>query len=519
VNDRELRTVNNANQRVPMRRTAALAWAGIACAFAVLVSANSGGYRYGVSDQAFYIPVFSDAADPALFPRDGALLDSQSRLTVLDELAGALIRATGVSLPALCLIGYLVTVAIFVAGVVLIGDRLLGSAWTTTALVAALTLRHRIAETGVNTFEGYFHPRVLAFGIGLLAVALVLRRTWSAAVLLTAAAIVVHPTTGGWFAVLFILGTLLGRSRGWRTPVLLAVAAVAGIAGVYGVADWRPALLPRMDAEWLGAVSSKDYLFPTTWSPGTWLTNAIAPVVLFIGYRMRARRGCVTAEERTIAFGCMALVGVFLATLPFVASALAVAVQLQISRVLWPVELMATVYLLWMVVERTGERSRAGGARALAVLLLVLSAARGFYILNVQFDRPLVQIDLPRTDWQAMCDWASRSTPVDAGFLADPQHSNRYGVSFRVAARRDVLVEAVKDTAIGIYSRDIALRVRDRVRAAGAFDQLALADIQRLARLYDMDYVITERTYPLPLVHAVGPLRAYRIHDSRLLRE
>ena len=36
---------------------------------------------------------------------------------------------------------------------------------------AAFTLRHRIPRTSANSFEPYFHPRMLAFGIGLLAVA------------------------------------------------------------------------------------------------------------------------------------------------------------------------------------------------------------------------------------------------------------------------------------------------------------------------------------------------------------
>lgn len=490
-----------------------LAWAALVCTFAVLVSANAGGYRYGVSDQAFYIPVLEDAADPALFPRDGVLLDSQSRLTVLDELLGWVLRTFPVSVPAMFLAGYMATIVIFVAAVVQIGNRIVVSAWSTAALVVALTLRHRIADTGVNTFEGYFHPRVLAFGIGLLAIACLLRRQRVAAWALVGLAMVAHPTTGGWFAVWLTFAAVLGLSRGWWMPAMLALAAVAGVGVIDAVAGLRPDLLPRMDAQWLSVLSSKDYLFPNHWSTGTWLVNAIAPAVLVIGYRARARTGLVSPEERAIVLGCVALAGVFLVTMPLVASQIALAVQLQVSRVLWPVELLATVYLVWLVVERPGVRATAHRARALALaaLLLVASAARGAYILNVQFDRPLAQTDLPRTDWQSMADWVSRDTPVDAGFLVDPQHSGRYGVSFRIAARRDVLVEAVKDTAIAIYSRDIALRVQTRLRAAGAFDQLTLEDIQRLARTYDLDYVITERAYPLPPVHTVGRLHAYHI--------
>ena len=56
------------------------------CLFVVLATLNSAGYRYGASDQAFYIPAVTRQLDPALFPRDRALIDAQARLitNVLD---------------------------------------------------------------------------------------------------------------------------------------------------------------------------------------------------------------------------------------------------------------------------------------------------------------------------------------------------------------------------------------------------------------------------------------------------
>ena len=149
-------------------------------AFVVLATANGGGYRYGVSDQAFYIPVVTRALDPAAFPRDAALIDAQGRLMLADEVLAALVRTTGLSLETLFLAGYLLSLALILAGLVLIGARLYASPWTTLALVAAFTLRHRITRTSANTFEPYFHPRMLAFGVGLLAVAALLhrRRGW-----------------------------------------------------------------------------------------------------------------------------------------------------------------------------------------------------------------------------------------------------------------------------------------------------------------------------------------------------
>ena len=93
----------------------------------------------------------------------------------------------------------------------LIGRRLYASPWTTLALVAAFTMRHHITRTSANTFEPYFHPRMLAFGVGLLAVAAFVHRRHWLAVVLTVAAAAVHNTTGLWFALL--IGTAHRRAR------------------------------------------------------------------------------------------------------------------------------------------------------------------------------------------------------------------------------------------------------------------------------------------------------------------
>ena len=151
-------------------------WAAGGVLFAVLATANAAGYRYGTSDQAFYIPVVVRALDDAAFPRDRALSDAQGRLMLADEVIAASIAATGVPADVLFFAGYLLSLTLIWAGLVLIGRSTYASPWLIVALGAAFTLRHRIPRTSANSFEPYFHPRMLAFGLGALAVAAVLRR-------------------------------------------------------------------------------------------------------------------------------------------------------------------------------------------------------------------------------------------------------------------------------------------------------------------------------------------------------
>jgi hypothetical protein len=81
----------------------ALALTAAAAAFVIVATANSGGYRYGASDQAFYQPAIALAANPELYPRDRVVLASQMRLWLGDDLIGGIARVTGSELPPLFL--------------------------------------------------------------------------------------------------------------------------------------------------------------------------------------------------------------------------------------------------------------------------------------------------------------------------------------------------------------------------------------------------------------------------------
>ena len=70
-----------------MRRLPAVCLLAVAFGvFVLLATMNAAGYRYGASDQAFYIPAVLRHLDPALFPQDRTVIDGQSRLIVVDEI-------------------------------------------------------------------------------------------------------------------------------------------------------------------------------------------------------------------------------------------------------------------------------------------------------------------------------------------------------------------------------------------------------------------------------------------------
>jgi hypothetical protein len=102
-----------------------------------------------------------------------------------------------------------------------------------------------------------------------------------------------------------------------------------------------------------------------------------------------------------------------------------------------------------------------------------------------------------------------RNQPRDVHVLADPGHAWKYGTSVRVAAKRDVFLEEVKDSAIAIYSRDVAVRVTNRVRDIGDFSTLTSERALDLARRYDLDVLVSEADMPLPVLFRNGQFRIY----------
>jgi hypothetical protein len=488
------------------RGAASLSAACLLAGFIALATCNSGGYRFGASDQAFYEPAIRATLDSELFPRDRPLITSQAKLTLVDESVALAVRATGLPLPVVFLALYVASLVLLAAAAWSIGRKLYASTWTCIALLVALTLRHAIARSGTNTLEGYFHPRQLAFGLGALAIASFLRaRTWPA-LLLVGAAGAVHPTTALWFAVWIGVATMVVERSSRLVLGLLALAALAGGAWSLTAGPLAGRLQP-MDPEWLATLVSKDYLFPLAWPSYAWFFNLGTVVLLAGAYVLRRRSGFVDDRERALVAGCFSLMVLFVMALVLQSNNIALAIQLQPARTFWMFDFLATIYVIWAV----GEAGDPGAKRAVPLLmvLLMFSAGRSVYVL-AELDRRPFQVDIADDDWGRAMGWM-RKTPKGSGVLADPMHAVEYGTSVRVAGERDVFVEGVKDAAIGMYDRAVAMRTAERLRALPNFAGLNPDAARDLGSRYGLDYMVTAAEIDLPLAFESGKLRIYQL--------
>jgi hypothetical protein len=456
--------------------------------FALLATLNAAGYRYGVGDQAGYIPSILRHLDGRLFPRDSALLDAQSRLFVFDELLARAIGIVPASLEAWFLALYLLTLVLLYAGLIRVSTRLLVSRWSIAAFVVVCAVRHRIAKTSANTLEGYFHPRQLAFAIGLLGLGETLRaRPWTA---LAAAAIsvAVHPMTGLWFVV------WIGVALFVEQPRLRRVLTAGGAAGlVAGIGLLAAGFLPltRMDDAWLATLAGKDYLFATDWGVVPWLLNIAYPLVIVATCAVRRRRGLLRPGELGLVAGCLTLVAGFFLTLPLVESGDATPAAAR---------------------SPTGRSITARRPLWACAALAVLALARGGYALVLEHpERPLFALGAPADAWSDVSAFLRRTTAPDTHVLADPNHAWRFGTSLRVLAERDVFLENVKDEAMSMYDRRMAARIAERRLALGEFDQRTAAEFVALAARFQLDVLVSERDLALPELYRNAQFRVYRL--------
>ena len=427
----------------------------------------------------------------------------------------AVARVTRAPLPALLAGGYLLALSLLATGGWLIASRMYRTRWAAVALLAALTLRHAIARSGTNTLEGYFHPRQLAFALGALAIAAFLRRRLAVAAGLVILAGLFHPTTALWFAIWVAVAAAVIEPR-LRLPLALTAAAATAISVWALTAGPLAGRLAVMDPEWLATLMTKDYLFPLEWPIEVWAMNLVSIPIIVVLYRRRAALGLSTPVELGMVVGCLSLLLVFAVALPLNAARVALAVQLQTPRIFWMLDFLATVYAVWGLAE--GGSPSVRRACWTAAVIGALSVTRGIYVKLVRFpDRAIAQLDVADTDWGRVMTWA-RTTPKDSAWIAHPMHAVMYGTSVRVSGRRDVLVESVKDTAVGMYGRGVAIRTRDRLAEVDNFDAMTPERAQMLAARHGLDYLVTEQPLDLPIAFSSGALRVYRLRESTGVR-
>ena len=363
-------------------------------------------------------------------------------------------RSTSCSSPATCCRSLLVWAAL-----VLIGRSTYRTPWLTVALAAAFTLRHRDPAAPAPTRSSRTSTRACwRSASARWRIAALLRRRYWTAVALVGVGAVVHVTTALWFAVL--IGVALGdpRSAGCAASPLVARQRPRPRSLAWAlVAGPLTASLTRHGRAWLEAVAARTRCSPRMAGCGRGRRTSALLAVLWWAHRRRQARGVADRRGcRQLVWGATALVAVFLVTLPASSRDVALPVQLQISRVFWLVDFVALVY-----VDRAASAATRGNDRRRGCSCW--SPPR--WPRRVRHDRRTSGAgavrDSPAGHRRGKTRWrGSRHQPIDTHVLADPGHAWQYGTSVQGLGGTRCPARRVKDSALAIYSRDVAVRVR-----------------------------------------------------------
>jgi len=183
--------------------------------------------------------------------------------------------------------------------------------------------------------------------------------------------------------------------------------------------------------------------------------------------------------------------------------------------VFWLLDFLAAMYLAWLLAE--APRSLAI-RRAAVAIAIAAAVARGVFVWGSEHaGSPIAQIGFPQDNWTDVMRWISR-TPPDTHVLADPGHAWKYGSSVRVTGERDVYLEEVKDLALALYSRDVAVEALQRIDDVRDFNSLTPEQLRALAARYDLDVLVAEHEIDLPLAYRNGQFRVYRLQPGSITK-
>jgi hypothetical protein len=462
-------------------------------AFAFLIM----GYHPGLEDDAFYLAAIKRNLNPALFSHDSEFFRLQFQATIFDKLIAYSVRLTHLPLNWAILFWQLAAIFFVLHGCWRIGRRCFSQSqaqWASAVTVATL-LTLPLPGIAINLADQYLHPRTLATAVILAAIVAVLDRRLVAAGVLLAVAFAIHAIMAS-FGISFCV-FLLWTLRAPRTPLSRLVPSRVALLMPLG---WL--FEPASDA-WRQAAATRSFYYPTRWEWYEWL-GIIAPLILLFAFRrLLQRKGsdrpALPALVSTLLYyGVFQLIVGLLVMLP---------PSLERLRPLEPMRYLHLLYLLFFLIAGGLIGSYILDRRIYRWLLLFVPLSGGMYYSQRQMYPASPHLELPgiasENPWLQAFAWIRQNTPADSLFAIDPHYTKLPGEDyhgFRALAERSVLADHDKDGGMAARVPRLAPRWLKEVNAQNNWQNLQLADFERLKKDFGVTWIIVPRPDP----HLVG---------------
>jgi hypothetical protein len=447
-------------------------------ALAVLVQ----GYHPGLEDDAFYLAAIKHSLNPSLFPDDADFFRVQFQATVFDRLIASSLRWIHLPLEWGIFFWQLGVAFLILWGCWRISRRCFEEAhaqWAAVALVAGL-LTLPVSGTGLSLTDQHLHPRALATGVILAAIAAALGGRRVLAGVLLVAAFSVHAIMAA-LGASFCLFLLWEPEEARQKPTAVMAVLLVPLAWMFE---------PASDA-WRQAAATRSFYFVLRWHWYEWL-GVLGPLVLLWWFRAVARRRSSTVlaqiATRLVYFGVFQLAVALVILLP---------ARLERLRPLEPMRFLHLVYLLFILLAGGLLGRYVLQQHTLRWLLLFVPLSAGMFYAQRQMYPATAHLELPgaasRNGWVNAFRWISRNTPGESRFALDPYYMALPGEDyhgFRALAERSVLADAVKDAGMVARVPRLAPRWLREVEAQKGWANFQRTDFLRLKAEFGVDWVV-----------------------------
>jgi len=447
------------------------------------------GYHMGIEDQDVYLAALNKSLHPDLYPVNSIFFTEQMKSSLFIAALAGSIRCTGLPVAWALFLWHLGATFLVLLGCWRVAVACFNTAaarWAGVLLVTVL-LTLPVAGTSLFLVDSYLHPRALATGAILMALAACLRKSWIACVGWLIAAVLMHPLMALFGISLMVFVGVEPWARWQTAKPLTALLLPLGLGGHPSQA-WKEAILDRR------------YYFPLKWTWYEWV-GLLAPVLLVWWFGRIARRQQMAMLERLatrlVAFaGFQFAVGALMTMLPGTEQAAA----------LQPMRWLHIFYFLFLVM--------AGGLLGQFLLhgkpwrwlaLFVPLAGIMFWAQHDSF-RTSDHLEWPgrsaRNPWAKAFLWSAANTPRDAVFAIEPDYMKLHGeesYGARGLGMRSLLAEDEKDPGAATVFPGLAPLWQEQVHAQRGIERFDGEQFHQLHVRYGVSWVVLPATARVPL--------------------